>query len=241
MTSTWPELTNGEEIIEGEFPLRNGFSSSELLKFTQIWWALSYHEQSKAQSNSLKKSGSPIGMENLPVVHRGFIDLRCWFWFLPSPFWCHSLSVGCRALSRGESQGAACFFLVLGCCLSCNSRSCTYCKKNILKIYKNINLCTYSRSYIYRYNSYAYKHIKLQSYIFIGKLHLPCPLQSYVATIGSIADEVSKVIRLVILGEALPVYAVVGAGGLWLHGSKVSANVLQEMGGWWWGFEGFWF
>jgi len=40
--------------------------------------------------------------------------------------------------------------------------------------------------------------------------------------------KVSRVIRLVILGEALPVYAVVGAGGLWLHGSKVSANVLQD-------------
>jgi len=40
--------------------------------------------------------------------------------------------------------------------------------------------------------------------------------------------KVSSVIRLVILGEALPVYAVVGAGGLWLHGFQVSGNVLQD-------------
>lgn len=44
--------------------------------------------------------------------------------------------------------------------------------------------------------------------------------------------QVSSVIRLVIFGEALPVYAVVGAGGLWLHGTKVSANVLQVAWHW---------
>eukprot|EP00435_Cladocopium_sp_Y103_P029948 s1734_g7.t1 len=40
--------------------------------------------------------------------------------------------------------------------------------------------------------------------------------------------KVSRVIRVVIFGEALPVYAVVGAGGLWLKGTTVSANVLQD-------------
>ena len=39
--------------------------------------------------------------------------------------------------------------------------------------------------------------------------------------------QVSRVIRVVIFGLALPCYAVVGAGGLWLFGSRVSANVLQ--------------
>ncbi|CAK9053232.1 unnamed protein product [Durusdinium trenchii] len=40
--------------------------------------------------------------------------------------------------------------------------------------------------------------------------------------------KVSSVIRLVVLGLALPVYATVGAGGFWLKGPKVSANVLQD-------------
>lgn len=52
-------------------------------------------------------------------------------------------------------------------------------------------------------------------------------------TIHPTPRQVSSVIRLVIFGEALPVYAVVGAGGLWLHGTKVSANVLQ-VGAWRW-------
>ncbi|CAL1164405.1 unnamed protein product [Cladocopium goreaui] len=40
--------------------------------------------------------------------------------------------------------------------------------------------------------------------------------------------KVSRVIRVVIFGMALPCYAVVGAGGLWLFGGRVSANVLQD-------------
>ena len=40
--------------------------------------------------------------------------------------------------------------------------------------------------------------------------------------------QVSRVIRVVIFGMALPCYAVVGAGGLWLFDGRVSANVLQE-------------
>ena len=70
-------------------------------------------------------------------------------------------------------------------------------------------------------------------------IHCITPSRSFLINLQDLdASEVSKVIRLVILGEALPVYAVVGAGGLWLHGSKVSANVLQE-----WlvmGDDGFW-
>ena len=45
------------------------------------------------------------------------------------------------------------------------------------------------------------------------------------------SPQVSSVIRLVVLGLALPVYATVGAGGFWLKGPKVSANVLQAGGG----------
>ena len=44
------------------------------------------------------------------------------------------------------------------------------------------------------------------------------------------SPQVSSVIRLVVLGLALPVYATVGAGGFWLKGPKVSANVLQAGG-----------
>ena len=77
---------------------------------------------------------------------------------------------------------------------------------------------------------HLYKHIiinfKLESYLYI---YCITPSRSFLTNLQDLdASEVSKVIRLVILGEALPVYAVVGAGGLWLHGSKVSANVLQE-------------
>lgn len=117
--------------------------SSELLKFTQVWSAPSYHEQSFCEFllSDLLVSLSPFGTirvseeiwfsswyGNSPVFHRCFMDPRCWFWCLPSPFWCHCLSVGCRTLSRGESQGTVFFLVLTCCCFSCISRSCTYCK-----------------------------------------------------------------------------------------------------------------
>ncbi|CAJ1333529.1 unnamed protein product [Effrenium voratum] len=43
--------------------------------------------------------------------------------------------------------------------------------------------------------------------------------------------KVGAVVRTVILGEVLPVYTAVGAGGFWLHGSKVSANILEDFPG----------
>lgn len=43
--------------------------------------------------------------------------------------------------------------------------------------------------------------------------------------------QVASIIRKVVLGTALPVYALVGAGGYWLYGNRVSSNVLEDFAG----------
>lgn len=44
-------------------------------------------------------------------------------------------------------------------------------------------------------------------------------------------SQVARIIHRVILGIALPVYALVGISGYWLYGTAVSANILEDFAG----------